>query len=194
MASVVAAHRLQSIGLVIVAQGLSCSDACGIFPDQGLNPCPLHYQANSYLLYHQGSPVLYIVVSHTLYIHFSLPKWCLNKQKFLILMQFSLSIFSLVNSTFYSLFKKYLSILRSYWYSVLLSRNLILPFTFRTIVDLDRFFFFLTHSIRRVHDSIIFFQTNVHLTNIVYQEILFSVRCSATFILKQVVVLHMGYF
>ena len=29
-------------GSVVVVQGLSCSAACGIFPDQGSNPCPLH--------------------------------------------------------------------------------------------------------------------------------------------------------
>ena len=29
-------------GSVAVAHGPSCSVACGIFPDQGLNPCPLH--------------------------------------------------------------------------------------------------------------------------------------------------------
>ena len=29
-------------GSVVVAHGPSCSVACGIFPDQGLNPCPLH--------------------------------------------------------------------------------------------------------------------------------------------------------
>ena len=29
-------------GSVIVAHGPSCSAACGIFPDQGSNPCPLH--------------------------------------------------------------------------------------------------------------------------------------------------------
>ena len=29
-------------GSVVVAHGPSCSAACGIFPDQGLNPCPLH--------------------------------------------------------------------------------------------------------------------------------------------------------
>ena len=28
------------MGSVVVARGLSCSVACGIFPDQGLNPCP----------------------------------------------------------------------------------------------------------------------------------------------------------
>ena len=43
-------------GSVIVAHGLSCSAACGIFPDQGSNPCPLHRQADSQSLRHQGSP------------------------------------------------------------------------------------------------------------------------------------------
>ena len=32
---------------VVVAHGLSCSAACGIFPDQGSNLCPLHWQADS---------------------------------------------------------------------------------------------------------------------------------------------------
>ena len=27
-----------------MAHGLSCSAACGIFPDQGSNPCPLHWR------------------------------------------------------------------------------------------------------------------------------------------------------
>ena len=45
--SVVVAHGLQSTGSVVVAYGLSCSAACGIFPDQGSNPCPLHWQADS---------------------------------------------------------------------------------------------------------------------------------------------------
>ena len=43
-------------GSVIVAHGASCSTACGIFPDQGSNPCPLHWQADSQPLHHQGSP------------------------------------------------------------------------------------------------------------------------------------------
>ena len=43
-------------GSVVVAHGLSCSAACGIFPDQGPNPCPLHWQADSQPLCHQGSP------------------------------------------------------------------------------------------------------------------------------------------
>ena len=43
-------------GSVVVAHGASRSAACGIFPDQGLNPCPLHCQADSQPLRHQGSP------------------------------------------------------------------------------------------------------------------------------------------
>ena len=44
-------------GSVLVAHGPSCSTACGIFPDQGPNPCPLHWQADSQPLHHQGSPL-----------------------------------------------------------------------------------------------------------------------------------------
>ena len=43
-------------GSVVVAHGPSSSTACGIFPDQGSNPCPLHWQADSQPLRHQGSP------------------------------------------------------------------------------------------------------------------------------------------
>ena len=39
---------LQSTGSVIVAHGLSCSAACGIFLDQGSNLCLLHWQADPY--------------------------------------------------------------------------------------------------------------------------------------------------
>ena len=45
-------------GSVVVANGPSCSAARGIFPDQGSNPCPLHWQADSQPLRHQGSPHL----------------------------------------------------------------------------------------------------------------------------------------
>ena len=45
--SVVVVRGLQSAGSVVVAHGLSCSAACGTFPDQGSNPCPLHWQADS---------------------------------------------------------------------------------------------------------------------------------------------------
>ena len=39
-----------------MAHGPSRSAARGIFPDQGSNPCPLHWQADSQPLRHQGSP------------------------------------------------------------------------------------------------------------------------------------------
>ena len=45
-------------GSVGVAHGPSCSAACGIFPDQGSNPCPLDWQADSQPLHHQGSPLI----------------------------------------------------------------------------------------------------------------------------------------
>ena len=45
--SAVAVLRLQRTGSVVVVQALSCSAACGIFPDQGSNPYLLHQQADS---------------------------------------------------------------------------------------------------------------------------------------------------
>ena len=49
MGSVAVACRSQSTSSVVVAHRLSCSSTCGVFPDQGSNPCPLHQQADSYL-------------------------------------------------------------------------------------------------------------------------------------------------
>ena len=46
-------------GSVVVAHGPSCSTACGIFPDQALNLCPLHWQADSQPVHHQGGPAIY---------------------------------------------------------------------------------------------------------------------------------------
>ena len=46
---------LEHLGSVVVTHWLSCSEACGIFPDQGLNLCPLCCKANSQPLEHQGS-------------------------------------------------------------------------------------------------------------------------------------------
>ena len=34
-----------------MSHGLSCSVACGIFPDQGSNPCSLHWQADSFFCF-----------------------------------------------------------------------------------------------------------------------------------------------
>ena len=49
-------------GSVLVAHGPSCSTACGIFPDQDSNPCPLHWQADSQPLRHQGSPFSHFLI------------------------------------------------------------------------------------------------------------------------------------
>ena len=56
-------------GSVVVAHGPSCSAACGIFPDQGSNPCPLHWQADSQPLRHQRSP------KHNFYTHWETKKF-----------------------------------------------------------------------------------------------------------------------
>ena len=73
-ASLVAEHRPRRAGSAVVVHGPSCSAACGIFPDQGSNPCPLHWQADSQPLCHQGSPPSFYIyfcneISHPL-IHF----------------------------------------------------------------------------------------------------------------------------
>ena len=47
-------------GSAVVAHGPSCSAACGVFPDQGSNPCPLYWQADSQPLHHQGSPSVFL--------------------------------------------------------------------------------------------------------------------------------------
>ena len=59
VASLVAEHRLQTHRLSSCGSRPSCSAACGIFPDQGSNPCALHQQADSQPLRHQGSPPLF---------------------------------------------------------------------------------------------------------------------------------------
>ena len=67
-ASVVAAHRLQSVGSVVVAHGLSCSAACGIFPDEGQNPRLLHQQVNSLPLSHQRSSSLLQFINYSIHV------------------------------------------------------------------------------------------------------------------------------
>ena len=34
------------MGSVVVVHRLNCSEACGILPDQGSNPCPPYWQAD----------------------------------------------------------------------------------------------------------------------------------------------------
>ena len=56
-------------GSVIVAHGPSFSVACGIFPDQGSNLCPLHWQADSQPLCHQGNPRIFLSPQQILCTH-----------------------------------------------------------------------------------------------------------------------------
>ena len=64
-------------GSVVVAHGPSHSAACGIFPDQGSNPCPLHWQADSQPLRHQGSPPSHTSVPPTLcLVTLTCIQWC----------------------------------------------------------------------------------------------------------------------
>ena len=56
VASLVEEPRLKRWASVAVAHTLNCSMGCGIFPDQGSNPCPLLRQADSYSLCCWGSP------------------------------------------------------------------------------------------------------------------------------------------
>ena len=51
-------------GSVVVAPSLSCSEACGIFPDQESNLCPLRWQAGSFPLCYQGSPSFYSICNY----------------------------------------------------------------------------------------------------------------------------------
>ena len=57
VASLVAEQRLKGPRTsVVVAHGLSCSLACGVLLDQGLNPFVPHWQVDSLPASHQGSP------------------------------------------------------------------------------------------------------------------------------------------
>ena len=49
--------RVVECGSAVVMHGLSSSAARESFPDERLNPCPLNWQADSYPLYHHGSPI-----------------------------------------------------------------------------------------------------------------------------------------
>ena len=52
-------YGTQAVGAqasVAVVRGTVCSGACGIFPGQGMNLCPLHWQMDSSPLDQQGNP------------------------------------------------------------------------------------------------------------------------------------------
>ena len=81
MCSVAPVPRLWSSGSAVVAHGFSCSSACGIFPDQGWNPCLLHWQVDSLPLSHQGSPRLWHFLLDVYYILDTADKYSLLSYK-----------------------------------------------------------------------------------------------------------------
>ena len=57
LASLTEGHRLCGAGAsTVVTHRFSYPMSHGIFPDQGLNPCPLHWQVDSLPLAYHGSP------------------------------------------------------------------------------------------------------------------------------------------
>ena len=79
-ASIVVDHRFWNAGSVVVVHGPSCSIACEILPDQGSNPCPLHWQVDSQQLRHQGSPRYCFQCNTQATLHFRFG-WTSVKQK-----------------------------------------------------------------------------------------------------------------
>ena len=75
-----------------MAHGLSCSVACGIFPDQGSNPYPLHWQADSQPLCHQGSPPKNVFIMNSFLKFSANPKECAGPLDVKSLRLFVLSI------------------------------------------------------------------------------------------------------
>ena len=66
VASLVVEHGTPELeGSVVVVHRLSYPVACGTFPDQGWNPCPLYWQGDSHPLPHQGNPCLSLKVKLT---------------------------------------------------------------------------------------------------------------------------------
>ena len=63
-ASVAVPLGLQNTGSIVAAGWFTCSEACEIFPDQGLSSCLLHWQMDSLPLSHQGSPSASIIHIH----------------------------------------------------------------------------------------------------------------------------------
>ena len=106
-------------GSAIVAHGPSRSAACGIFPDQGSNPCPLHWQEDSQPLCHQGSPEfpsflrlnnipLCVYTMFCLYLHLLMDTWVASTFWLLWIMLLWMWVYKF-------LFESSLSILLFFW-------------------------------------------------------------------------------
>ena len=69
----------------LVVHGLSCSMACGIFPNQGSNPCLLNWQADSLPLSHKGGPPFFLVGD----IYLVIPRLSCSTQDIQSLLQYA---------------------------------------------------------------------------------------------------------
>ncbi|TEA36598.1 hypothetical protein DBR06_SOUSAS38110019, partial [Sousa chinensis] len=139
------------------------SAACGIFPDQGTNPRPLHRQADSQPLRHQGSPctfknwVVFLLLSLRVlcifWIQIPFQMYDLQtfsatlvcsvilitvpfKEEFLISMKYNLSIFSFMDYAFGWYLKKSLPNPGSQNFSFMFSFRsaIVLGFIFRSVI------------------------------------------------------------
>ena len=73
LVSIIAHRLLIAVASLVLEHRLSCSVARGMFLDQGLNPRPLRWQADSCPWHHQGSPVVCFV---TMKPEFCKPHFC----------------------------------------------------------------------------------------------------------------------
>ena len=69
-ASPVVEHRLQMHRLSSCGSRAQPLRGMWVFPDQGSNPCPLHWQADSQPLRHQGSPIVFLFFHNFLLCYF----------------------------------------------------------------------------------------------------------------------------
>ena len=125
--SLVAEHRLQVCrlqelqltGPVTVVHGLSCPVACGIFPDQGSNPCPC---IGRQILYHFTiRKALLHGFKHTrgISIQCSCSYWCLDGLFVMTSLKFFCHLVWLGFQSFSCTRKQYINILSYLFYSTI---------------------------------------------------------------------------
>ena len=115
-------------GSVIVAHRPSCSVACGIFPDQGSNPCPLHWQADCQPLCHQGSPFSCFLRKAYITMNFPL------RMTFAVSHRFCMVVFSLSFVSRYFLISSLISSLTHWFFNRML-------FSLHVSIFFSHFFF-----------------------------------------------------
>ena len=61
-----------------MVHGLSCPATCGIFPDKSWNPCPLHWQVDSFFFFNFNYACLYFFINLFIYLFLAVlgPRFC----------------------------------------------------------------------------------------------------------------------